>query len=210
MAGAKRIHPVTDKAIAQARYCLQFPEKAAERHGQAYCDWMTDTVIGRLVAQQLADPDQGPSDAEIRGMIMGLAVGFVPTGAGGGGGILEVLLKRPGAMKRAKAAAHAGDDETLERILLEAMRFKPPILPGLPRYVVKGRDAASTDERNKRVDKIPAGATILRRLTPPCLMAASLAAVSNALTKPAISLVTISPLAALISSIIASASRSSG
>lgn len=161
MAGAKRIHPVTDKAIAQARYCLQSPVEAAERHGEAYCDWMTDTVIGRLVAQQVADPNQGPSDAEIRGMIMGLAVGFVPTGAGGGGGILEVLLKRPDAMKRAKAAAHAGDDETLERILLEAMRFKPPILPGLPRYVVKDRDAASTDDRNKRVDKIPAGATIL-------------------------------------------------
>lgn len=161
MAGAKRIHPVTDKAITQARYCQQFPTEAVARHGRAYCDWISDTVIGRLVAQQLADPSNGPSDADIRGMIMGLAVGFVPTGAGGGGGILEVLLRNPGAMKRAKAAALAGDDDLLERILLEAMRFKPPILPGLPRYVV---GAAATDPaapRNKRVDKIPVGAAIL-------------------------------------------------
>ncbi|MCR9078216.1 MAG: hypothetical protein NXH78_03880 [Hyphomonadaceae bacterium] len=161
MAGAKRIHPVTDTAIAQARYCRQFPDEAAVRHGQAYCDWISDTVIGRLVAQQLADPVNGPSDADIRGMIMGLAVGFVPTGAGGGGGILEVLLRNPGAMKRAKAAARAGDDDLLERILLEAMRFKPPILPGLPRYVVGDATPDHEAPRNKRVDKIPAGATIL-------------------------------------------------
>jgi Dyp-type peroxidase family len=161
MAGAKRIHPVTDKAIAQARYCLQSPAEAAKRHGQEYCDWIADTVIGRLVAQQLAASDEGPSDAEIRGMIMGLAVGFVPTGAGGGGGILEVLLKRPDAMQRAKVAAEAGDDKTLEAILLEAMRFKPPILPGLPRFVVKSADDTAAEQRSKRVDKIPVGATIL-------------------------------------------------
>ncbi len=161
MAGAKRIHPVTDQAIAQARDCLQSPIEAAQRHGQAYCDWITNTVIGRLVAQQLAAPEDGPSDAEIRGMIIGLAVGFVPTGAGGGGGILEVLLRRPGAMKRARAAAEAGDDAALEAILLEAMRFKPPILPGLPRYVVKGADDTPKSDRNKRVDKIPVGATLL-------------------------------------------------
>jgi len=161
MAGAKRIHPVTNKAIEQARFCLKSPSEAAMRHGQGYCDWIVDTVIGRLVAQQLAAPEQGPSDAEIRGMIMGLAVGFVPTGAGGGGGILEVLLSRPDAMQRAKAAAVAGDDGALESILLEAMRFKPPILPGLPRYVVKSADETPKNERNNRVDKIPVGATIL-------------------------------------------------
>nr|WP_070959712.1 hypothetical protein [Hyphomonas sp. Mor2] len=161
MAGAKRIHPVTDKAIAQARFCLQNPADAAVRHGQAYCDWISDTVIGRLVAQQLADPSIGPSDADIRGMIMGLAVGFVPTGAGGGGGILEVLLSRPDAMKQARVAAESGDDKALEGILLEAMRFKPPILPGLPRYVVAGADTAPTGTGNTRVDKIPAGSTIL-------------------------------------------------
>ncbi len=159
MAGAKRIHPVTNRAIKHARHCLQSPSEAAEQYGQAYCDWITDTVIGRLVAQQLADPGASPSDDDIRGMIMGLAVGFVPTGAGGGGGILEVLLKRPAVMRRAKAAAHAADDKTLERILLEAMRFKPPILPGLPRYVATSPMEGAA--RHKRIDKIPVGATIL-------------------------------------------------
>jgi Dyp-type peroxidase family len=161
MAGAKRIHPVTNTAIKQARFCLQSPSAAVRQHGQAYCDWMADTVIGRLVAQQLADPEIGPSDEDIRGMIMGLAVGFVPTGAGGGGGILEVLLSRPAVMKRAKDAARSGDDGTLERILLEAMRFKPPILPGLPRYVIESAPNDANAPRNNRVDKIPVGATIL-------------------------------------------------
>lgn len=160
MAGAKRIHPVTTQAIEQARFCLQKPAEATQRHGQAYRDWISDTVIGRLVAQQLADPDQGPSDDDIRGMIIGLAVGFVPTGAGGGGGILEVLLKRSDVMRHARIAAQDDEDETLERILLEAMRFKPPILPGLPRYVVRERTDADGGG-NKRIDKIPAGATIL-------------------------------------------------
>ncbi|MCR9194537.1 MAG: Dyp-type peroxidase [Hyphomonas sp.] len=161
MAGAKRIHPVTNTAVKQARFCLESPSAAAQQHGQAYCDWITDTVIGRLVAQQLADPDEGPSDEDIRGMIMGLAVGFVPTGAGGGGGILEVLLSRPAVMRRAEDAARAGEDGVLERILLEAMRFKPPILPGLPRYVTSSAKNDAAASRNRRVDKIPVGATIL-------------------------------------------------
>lgn len=160
MAGAKRIHPVITTGITQARYCLQSPIEAAARHGQAYCAWIADTVIGRLVAQQLASAELGPSDDDIRGMIIGLAVGFVPTGAGGGGGILEVLLENGDAMKRAKAAARTDDHDTLERILLEAMRFKPPILPGLPRYVVSPPDP-SRPGTNKRVDKIAAGETIL-------------------------------------------------
>ena len=160
MAGAKRILPVINTGIAQARFCLQSPDQATQRHGAAYCAWITDTVIGRLVAQQIAAPNLGPSDDDIRGMIMGLAVGFVPTGAGGGGGILEVLLQQPSAMKRAIKAAQDDDTETLERILLEAMRFKPPILPGLPRYVVEKSNSAASGG-NKRIDKIPAGATIL-------------------------------------------------
>ena len=53
-------------------------------------------------------------------MIIGLAVGFVPTGAGGGGGILEVLLMREdGDDETAPSAAaqrHGNDeDETLEK-----------------------------------------------------------------------------------------------
>ena len=161
MAGAKRIHPVTSRAIEMARFCQDDPAAAAAQHGQAYCDWLKDTVIGRLVAQQRASSDGRPNDDDIRGMIMGLAVGFVPTGAGGGGGILEVLLKNPGAMQRARAAAKSGDDATLEAILLEAMRFKPPILPGLPRFVVADPAPREATSRNARVDKIPAGASIL-------------------------------------------------
>lgn len=161
MAGAKRIHPVTSRAIEMARFCLDHPSDAVAQHGQAYCDWIKDTVIGRLVAQQKASSNGRPHDDDIRGMIMGLAVGFVPTGAGGGGGILEVLLKNSSAMNRAKIAARTGDDATLEAILLEAMRFKPPILPGLPRYVVAKPDVRGGKAPNSRIDKIPAGATIL-------------------------------------------------
>jgi cytochrome P450/deferrochelatase/peroxidase EfeB len=137
LAGAGRVRRVIDAAIARSRAVGQGfadagagPEVRAARGA-----WYSSTIVGRLVQLQLADPVNGPSDAEIRAIVMGTAVGYVPTGGGAGGNILNVLLGRPQWLARAQKAASEDDDALLGRIIAEAMRFAPPIDPGLPRYV---------------------------------------------------------------------------
>lgn len=139
LAGASRIRRVIDDAIARARAVGEGhagrdagPEVEASRLA-----WYKSTIVGRLVQLQLADPVDGPSDAEIRAIIMGTAVGYVPTGGGAGGNILNFLLDRPAWLARAREAAATDDDARLGRIIAEAMRFAPPIDPGLPRHVTR-------------------------------------------------------------------------
>tara|TARA_R110002051_G_scaffold273597_1_gene334232 strand:- start:7106 stop:12010 length:4905 start_codon:yes stop_codon:yes gene_type:complete len=165
-AGLKRIEPVVDAAIQRARTCLHNKGHIEAKFGKAYCDWMADTVIGRLVAKQSsAGLGAGPTDDEIRAMIIGLAVGFVPTGAAAGGHILEVLQKKKKVWKRAVEFStqdtDASSNVNLDAIISEAMRFKPPIIPGLPRYVVDKPDMSQKKVDSPRVDRIPKGATIL-------------------------------------------------
>lgn len=112
LAAADRIRPVIDDAIRRA--------KAAP--GGA------DTVLARFAAMQRAGAE-GLSDEVIRGHLFGMITGFVPTNTIAAGNVLEMLLRRPDFMARARAAALADDDEELERCLFEAMRFKP-INPG--------------------------------------------------------------------------------
>jgi cytochrome P450 len=54
-----------------------------------------------------------------------MIVGFVPTNTIAGGNILEMLLREPEYLKRARAAAREGDDDLLRHCLFEAMRFMP-------------------------------------------------------------------------------------
>ena len=84
---------------------------------------------------QAAAALQRPTKEEIRSIIVVLATGWVPTGAAAGGNILEYLLRNRSAMLLAQSAAKSNNDDQLTQCLLEAMRFRPPINPGLPRYV---------------------------------------------------------------------------
>lgn len=111
-AAAHLIRPVIDDAIRQA--------KAAP--GRA------DTVLARFVAMQ-KEGAEGLTDEVIRAHLFGMITGFVPTNTIAAGNVLEMLLRRPDFMARARAAALADDDELLEHCLFEAMRFKP-INPG--------------------------------------------------------------------------------
>lgn len=155
MAGAARIRRVIDHAIARARRVGkgEADPGAGPEVGAARDDWYAKSVVGRLVQLQLADPTKGPTDAEIRAIVMGTAVGYVPTGGGAGGNILNVLLSRPQWLARAHTAAKQNDDALLGRIIAEAMRFAPPIDPGLPRYVTRATQVGSVS--------FPEGATLL-------------------------------------------------
>ncbi len=159
LAGAVRVRRVMDDAILRAHEIARWqlapppPDSTMTSVFGQSVRWYEETLVGRFVALQLADPMSGPSDGEIRAMLIGMAVGYVPTGGGAGGNILDVLLQRPEWLAKAHDAAREGRDEALSRILTEAMRFSPPINPGVPRYVTRDTQLGGV--------KLPAGATII-------------------------------------------------
>mgnify|MGYP006396090097 CR=1 FL=1 len=91
-----------------------------------------DTLAGRLV--RMGRKPDGPSMAESRAILIGLAVGFVPTNALAGGKMLAFLSRHRGARDQAIKAARSGDDAALRRILLEAGRLDPALAPGQWRW----------------------------------------------------------------------------
>jgi cytochrome P450 len=108
------------------------------------------TIASRLVKLHL---DPGLARAILIGMIMG----FVPTNTMAAGHILDVLLCKPKAMDAARSAARSGDDDWLNRCLLEALRFMP-INPGPFRTCTTDFTIAAGTPRAK---KIPADAKVL-------------------------------------------------
>jgi cytochrome P450 len=105
-----------------------------------------DTVAARLVRIP------GLSDKEIRAILIGMIIGFVPTNTMAGGNILDMLLRKKGFRQEARQAALHGDDDLLAHCLFEALRFMPinvgPFRECRQDYVI----AAGTS-RQKRIPK---------------------------------------------------------
>jgi cytochrome P450 len=142
------------------------PRKRADP-GAAYVRWAVDgaieresgtpsrknTVLARLVTMESAGT---LTRLQVRAFLMGMIIGFVPTNTIAGGHILQMLLRKPQFMAKAREAALAGDDDLLKHCLFEAMRFKP-LDPGP--YRTASRDftvAAGTP----RATSIPKGVTV--------------------------------------------------
>lgn len=135
--GAARIRAVIDRSIDQMK-----------KYRKDYHADIKDTVLGRLIIQQDADPRI--DDATIRAILVGLVTGFIPTNTLAAGKILQELLRRPEVMTRAikKAASARKFQETpdsggrnpdklaLKSMLLEAARLNPALAPGQWRYTV--------------------------------------------------------------------------
>ena len=96
----------------------------------------SDTIAARLVALQRSG-DSTLTDDVIRSILYGMVIGFVPTCTLAAGNVWQVLLERSDAMEYCREAARRGDDVALGRGLLEAMRLRPPLNPGVFRYVKK-------------------------------------------------------------------------
>ncbi len=90
------------------------------------------TLLGRLLERQRTAPRTALTDAEIRGNVIGLAIGWMWHGARAAVFATDVLLARPCALKKAREAAHDEDLEQLRRLVWEALRFRP-VQVGLPR-----------------------------------------------------------------------------
>lgn len=133
-AAAALVRPIVDEAIDRAQ-----------------AGPTEDTVISRLVQRQKEDPAAMP-DNVIRGIMLGMITGFVPTNTMASGHMLEMLLSKPDWMRKACAAARDGDDDLLKGCLLEAMRFWP-INPGPFRVVAEDVVIAAGTKREKLLKK---------------------------------------------------------
>jgi cytochrome P450 len=91
-----------------------------------------DTLLGRLLKRQETAPRTALTDAEIRGNVIAMAIGWMWHGARAAVFAMDELLSRPPALQKAREAAHDEDLEQLRRLLWEALRFRP-VQVGLPR-----------------------------------------------------------------------------
>jgi cytochrome P450 len=133
--GAQFVRQVVDCAIAKA-------QKGHFKPG---------TVLARLIEMQKQHRSE-LTDAVVRSYLIGMITGFVPTSSVATGNILEMLLRRPDFMDRARKAAKAGDDDLLKRCLFEALRFKP-INPGPFRVCREETFIGKGTPREKKVPK---------------------------------------------------------
>lgn len=147
LAGAQRLCSVIDAAIDRARRGpdSERPRQVAER-----------TIVERLVDLSM-EPELELSPPEIRAIVLGLVVGFIPTNGLAAAKMIEELLRQPKALESAKLQARSGNAEELRRILLEAGRLNPALAPGQWRYTT--RDVAVGSGRRKRT--VPKGATVM-------------------------------------------------
>ena len=124
-------------------------------------------VVDRAIDRELGQPSGGDTvlarlapalgRAELRAILIGMIVGFVPTNTIAGGHILEMLLRRKTFMQAAREAAAAGDDDLLKHCLFEAMRFMP-LNPGPFRICSRDYTVAAGTRRAATIRK---GAKVL-------------------------------------------------
>lgn len=133
--------------LAGQALAAQVDRDVAERKGRG--DEGED-VLGRLLRAQ---HQEGPSldDRRVRDALIGTAIGWLFHFAKAAVVAVDELLERPEALAAARAAAGAGDDDTLRRVLWEVLRFRP-VQAGLLRTCA--RDAPVGAEPHTRVASV--------------------------------------------------------
>jgi cytochrome P450 len=109
-------------------------------------------VLGRFLDRQREAPDTALDDEEIRGYLMGLAIGWMWHGAKAPLIAVDELLDRPVALAEAREAAQADDLDQLRRVLWETLRFRP-VQVGLPRVCRRDTTLAAGTGRARRIRK---------------------------------------------------------
>ncbi len=137
-----------DLALNASARLRQVIDSAIERARRAP---NADTLAGRLVALQGSAPEFELTDPKMRAILMGLAVGFIPTNTLAAGKILQQLLRRPEVVAKARKAAGDDDDAGLKAIVLELARLDPALAPGQFRYARKERWIAPGTLRARKI-----------------------------------------------------------
>ena len=86
---------------------------------------VNDDVMGRLLRLQSAGEVAGLDDDVLCRTLMGLVIGMVETTSQAAVQALMALFSKPDALALAAAAAKADDDDALENLIFEALRFSP-------------------------------------------------------------------------------------
>ncbi len=114
---------------------------------------LEDNVLNRLILKQ--PQNDWLDDNAVRRNILCI-LGVVENTSKVVTHVIDQLLKRPEEFKKATAAAHAGDMETVRKYTFEALRFNPHN-PAILRFCKNG---AVVGKGTKHERKIPAGTTV--------------------------------------------------
>lgn len=141
------------RALAAAKACrLGIDTAIADRKRSGA---IGDDVLGRCLTLQAATPEF--DDLAIRNNLIGLVIGAIPTLSKAACQALDYLLDHPDLLAKAQAAARQGDEATVGRYLLEALRFNP-VNPVIYRRAVRDCVIARS---TLRACTIPAGRMVL-------------------------------------------------
>jgi cytochrome P450 len=110
-----------------------------------------DDVLGRCLVMQAAGLP-GMDDRGIRGNLIGLVIGAIPTISRAAVQALDQLLDRPEVFASAEQAAHDGDDALFAAHVFEALRFNP-INPIIFRRAARDTKIAAGHFRARKIPK---------------------------------------------------------
>lgn len=110
-----------------------------------------DDVLGRCLALQ-ASNTPGMSDEDIRNNLLGIIIGAIPTTSKCTAQVLNYLLDRPELLKMAQTAAREDDNEKLQKMMLECLRFDV-FSPGITRITLEDYTLAKGTWREKKITK---------------------------------------------------------
>jgi len=112
---------------------------------------VANSALARLVEAHESNPEGVPLK-DVRSIMMGMILGFLPTTMLALGNVLEVILDKKEAHSAVLAAIKEGDDSVLESVVGEAMRFKP-IQIGPFRICQHDYVIADSTKRKKKIAK---------------------------------------------------------
>ena len=110
-----------------------------------------DDVLGRCLALQ-ASNTPGMSDEEIRNNLLGIIVGAIPTTSKCVAQVLNYLLDHPKLLELAQTAARDDDNEKLQKMMLECLRFDV-FSPGITRIALEDYTLAKGTWRAKKITR---------------------------------------------------------
>ncbi len=155
MSGAKQLLDVIDNSIEHSRVRVAgLSEKDA--NPEQLSEQADLNALDRLVMAHMTDEQSVPYQ-DLRSIMMGMLLGFLPTTMLGLGNALEVILDKPAAKEAVQRAIKDNDDAQLDSAIAEAMRFNP-IQLGPFRLCEQDYVVADGTRRSK---KIPKGSLVI-------------------------------------------------
>lgn len=109
-------------AMSGAKYMLEVIDFSIDKSKMSKTKAVS--ALDKLVEAHMATPDDVPLK-DVRSIMMGMVLGFLPTTIFGIGNALEVILSKAEAHSAVLASITEGDDAQLQSVIEEVMRFKP-------------------------------------------------------------------------------------